>query len=64
MEGIQYVTDDQNRRVAVLLDLNRHGELWEEICDVLTATARQHEPVHSWQQVREEMMRPDQPQQL
>ncbi len=61
MEGIQYVTDDQNRRVAVLLDLNRHGKLWEDIYDVLVATTRQHEPVYSWKEVREEVMKPDQP---
>jgi hypothetical protein len=44
MEGIRFVTDDQGRKVAVQIDLERYGELWEDIHDHLVATDRQDEP--------------------
>jgi hypothetical protein len=31
MEGIQFVTDDKGKKVAVQIDLERYGELWEDI---------------------------------
>jgi hypothetical protein len=43
MSGIQYVTDEKGRKVAVQIDLKTHRELWEDIEDVLVsrfATAR------------------------
>lgn len=43
MEGIQFVTDDKGKKVAVLIDLERHGELWEDIHDHLVADSRAHE---------------------
>ena len=41
--GIQYVTDNKGRKVAVQLDLRRHGGLWEDIADVLVSRSRRHE---------------------
>ena len=43
MTGIQYVTDEKGRKVAVQLDLKKHRELWEDIEDVLVSRARRHE---------------------
>ena len=43
MNGIQFVTDDQGRRVAVQLDLKTHRELWVEIEDVLISRSRRQE---------------------
>src|SRR5437660_4512854 len=43
MSGIQYVTDEQGRKVAVQIDLKTHRELWEDIEDVLVSRARRHE---------------------
>ena len=37
MEGIHYVTDSNNRRVAVQIDLVKHGEIWEDFYDGLMA---------------------------
>jgi len=37
MTGIQYVTDEKGRRVAVQIDLKKHRELWEDIEDVLVS---------------------------
>jgi hypothetical protein len=44
MEGIRFVTDDQGKKIAVQIDLERYGELWEDIHDHLVASDRQDEP--------------------
>ena len=43
MTGIQYVTDEKGRKVAVQIDLKQHRELWEDIEDVLVSRSRRHE---------------------
>jgi len=43
MSGIQYVTDEKGRRVAVLIDLKKHRALWEDFEDILVAKSRRHE---------------------
>jgi hypothetical protein len=43
MTGIQYVTDEKGRKVAVQIDLKKHRELWEDIEDVLVSRSRRHE---------------------
>jgi hypothetical protein len=43
MTGIQFVTDDKGRKVAVQIDLKKHRALWEDIEDVLVSQSRRHE---------------------
>ena len=43
MGGIQYVTDEKGRRVAVLIDLKMHRDLWEDIEDLLVSRSRRRE---------------------
>ena len=43
MTGIQYLTDEKGRKVAVQIDLAKHHKLWEEIQDVLVSRSRRHE---------------------
>lgn len=43
MTGIQYLTDEKGRKVAVQIDLTKHRELWEDIRDVLISRSRRHE---------------------
>jgi len=43
MTGIQYVTDEKGRRVAVQIDLKKYRELWEDVQDVLVSRSRRHE---------------------
>ena len=43
MTGIQFVTDEKGRKVAVQIDLKMHRELWEDIQDVLASRSRRHE---------------------
>ena len=43
MTGIQFVTDEKGRRVAVQIDLKKHKALWEDIEDVLVSRSRRRE---------------------
>lgn len=47
MDGIQFVTNDKDQKVAVMIDLRKYGELWEDIYDSLTARQRASEPRES-----------------
>ena len=44
MRGVRYVTDDDGKRVAVMLDLDQWGDVWEDLHDVLLAHERRDEP--------------------
>lgn len=43
MKGIHYVTHDKNRKVAVQIDLKKHGALWEDFYDSMIAEMRKDE---------------------
>ena len=55
MKGIQFVTDDEGKKTAVLIDLKEHGELWEDLYDSLTARVRAGEPRESLETVKEHL---------
>jgi len=57
MLGIQFVTNAKGRKVAVQIDLRKHGELWEDFYDALTAKQRAHEPRESLEVVRQHLRR-------
>lgn len=52
MEGIQSVTDDKGKKVAVQIDLKKHGELWEDIYDSIVARKRAKEPRENIEDVK------------
>ena len=43
MVGINYVTDEKGRRVAVQIDLKRHRQFWEDFHEGLIAESRRKE---------------------
>jgi hypothetical protein len=43
MTGIQYVSDEKGRKVAVQINLRTHNKLWEDFHDVLVAESRNRE---------------------
>jgi hypothetical protein len=57
MEGIQFVTDDKGRKTAVLIDLEKYGERWEDFYDSLIAAERENEPRESIESVRRRLVR-------
>ena len=52
MEGIHYVTNEEGQKIAVQIDLERHGELWEDFHDQLVASSREHEKSISFETVK------------
>jgi hypothetical protein len=40
MTGIQYVTDEKGRKVGVLIDLKKHGAIWQDFWDGLVSESR------------------------
>jgi hypothetical protein len=44
MSGVSYVLNDKGDKTAVLIDLKRHGRLWEDFRDGLVAQSRKSEP--------------------
>lgn len=43
MKGINYLTDADNNKLAVQIDLNLYGELWQDFYDRLLVEARKNE---------------------
>ncbi|HTC35824.1 MAG TPA: hypothetical protein VK724_20780 [Bryobacteraceae bacterium] len=52
MSGIQYVTDEKGRKVAVLIDLKKYGAIWEEFWDGLVSESRRKEKGIPYEQYR------------
>jgi hypothetical protein len=55
MKGIQFVTDEKGQKTAVLIDLKKYGELWEDFYDGLIAIQRADEPRESLEFVRKRL---------
>lgn len=43
MTGIQFLTDEKGRKVAVQIDLRKHRALWEDFYDGLISEKRRQE---------------------
>ncbi|BAY12707.1 hypothetical protein [Calothrix sp. NIES-2098] len=50
---VQFLIDEQGNKTAVLLDLEEHGEIWEDIYDSLIAKERVFEPTVSFAEVKQ-----------
>ena len=57
MEGVQFVTNEKGKRVAVIIDLEMYGELWEDFYDSLTARKRSKEPRETLESVRKHLIK-------
>lgn len=56
MKGVQFVVDDDGKKQAVIIDLRRHGRLWEDFCDAMIANERAHDPVESLDVVKRRIL--------
>ena len=56
MEGIRFVTDEQGHKVAVQIDLDRYGEIWEDFYDALLLEERKNEPREPFEAVEARLM--------
>jgi len=58
MKGVNFITDDKNRRTAVIIDLKtikQHQEDVEDLLDVIVAESRKDEPKRSWEEVKKSL---------
>ncbi len=55
MEGIQFVTNDRGQKVAVMIDLHKYGELWEDFYESVTASLRAKEPRETLDSIRKRL---------
>ncbi|HEV3041483.1 MAG TPA: hypothetical protein VHA33_27215 [Candidatus Angelobacter sp.] len=52
MTGIQFVTDDKGRKVAVQIDLKKYGSILEDFWDGLVSESRRSERSIPYEQYR------------
>ncbi len=52
MNGINYITDENGKRNAVVLDLNKYSKVWEDMYDIIIADERVKEPKESYESVK------------
>ena len=50
--GIRFVVDDAGERTAVVIDLKKNAQLWEDFYDVAVAKARAKEPRETLESVK------------
>jgi len=55
MEGIQFVTNDRGQKVAVMIDLRKYHEVWEDFYDGLIARLRAGEPRETLESVKQSL---------
>ena len=56
IKGVEFVIDDNGQKKAVLIDLNEHGEIWEDFYDILRVKERESEPRESLKEVKKKVL--------
>ena len=56
--GVAFVVDSRGRRESVLIDLEQHGSLWEDLYDAYVAQQRRAEPRESLATVKRLVLSP------
>ncbi len=57
MNDIQYIVDDDGTKRAVIIDLDKFRDLWEDFYDSLIARSRADEPRESLNTVKKHLSR-------
>ncbi len=55
MEGILYLSDEQNKKRFIQIDLDKYGSIVEDVLDRITINARMHEESYPLEEVIEEL---------
>jgi len=56
LKGVEFVVDDGGQKKAVLIDLKKHGDIWEDFYDTLRAKERESEPRESLEDVKRKVL--------
>jgi hypothetical protein len=57
MTGIQFVTNEKGRKVAVLIDLKKHGARLQDLWDGLVSESRRREKGVSLERIKADLIR-------
>jgi len=57
MTGIQFVTDEKGRKVAVQIDLRKYGSIWEDIWDGIVSESRRKEKAIPFEKVKADLVK-------
>ena len=55
VKGVEFVIDNEGQKKAVLIDLKRHKEIWEDFYDSLRVKERESEPRESLKEVKKKI---------
>jgi hypothetical protein len=56
VKGVEFLVDDEGRKKAVLIDLKKYGEIWEDFYDTLRVKERESEPRESLEEVKKKVL--------
>jgi hypothetical protein len=57
VDGVQFIVDSQGKKTGVVINLKKHGTLWEDVYDNWLAEKRKHEPRETLHLVRARLKR-------
>jgi hypothetical protein len=55
VDGIQFIVNTRGEKTAVVIDLIKHSQVWEEFYDFLVAESRRGEPTQPREDVKREL---------
>jgi hypothetical protein len=58
VKGVKFIFDDEGNKKAVLIDLKKHGEIWEDFYDTLLVKERESETRESLEEVKKKVLGP------
>jgi hypothetical protein len=56
IKGINFVTDENQNKIAVLIDLKKHKATWDDFYSILISESREDEPKRSYREFRNELV--------
>jgi hypothetical protein len=55
MKGVHFVTDSDGKAIAVQIDIEQWGELWEDMYDRMLIEQRKSDDTVPWKDVKKEL---------
>lgn len=55
VKGVEFVVDEGGQKKAVLIDLKKHKEVWEDFYDTLRVRERESEPRETLEEVKKKV---------
>ena len=57
MKGVQFVVNALGKKTAMVIDLKKHSEVWEDFYDAATARQRRDEPRETFESAKRRFRR-------